>query len=32
MIQDNIVCILSGLVGEIVDLQDKRQRQDHDEV
>ena len=26
MIQDNIVCILGGLVGEIVDRQDKRQR------
>ena len=32
MIQDNIVCILSSLVGEIVDRQDKRQHQDHDEV
>lgn len=32
MIQDNIVCVSGGLVGEIIDRQDKRQCQDHDEV
>lgn len=32
MVQNNIVRVPGGLIGEVVDRQDKRQRQDHEEI